>query len=115
MAWEERSGRPYYYRSRRVGGRVLKEYVGAGPAAELMADVEEAARQAERARRETEKAERERLEAFDREIDAVCETIELVARAALVEAGYRQHNRGEWRLRHARGEAGGTQDAREEG
>ena len=102
MAWEERSGRRYYYRSRRVGGRVVKEYVGAGPAAELAARAEEATRQAERRRREAEKAERRRLEAFDREIAAACEAIELTARAALIEAGYRQHNRGEWRLRRGR-------------
>lgn len=112
MGWEERGGRLYYYRSRRVGGRVVKEYVGAGPGAELQADVEEATRQAERARREAEKAERESLEAFDREISGACEAIELVARAALVDAGYRQHKRGEWRLQRARGEAGGTQDDR---
>lgn len=81
----------------------MKEYVGAGEGAELIAGAEEAARQAERTRLESEKAGRQRLEAFDREIDAACEAIELVARAALVEAGYRQHNRGEWRLRRGKG------------
>lgn len=102
VAWEERGGRRYYYRSRRVGGRVVKEYIGSGPGAELIADAEEAARRSERARREAEKAERERLEAFDQEIAGACEAIELVARAALVDAGYRQHKRGEWRLRRVR-------------
>ena len=102
MAWEERGGRLYYYKSRRVGGRVVKEYVGSGPIAELAAAADERDRRAELDRRESEKAERERLEAFDREIDAVCEAIDLAARAALVEAGYRQHNRGEWRLRRGR-------------
>ena len=103
MAWEERGGRLYYYRGRRTpGGRVLKEYVGSGPAAEFLANADEEARQHERRRREAEKAERERLEAFDREIDSACEAIELLARAALVEAGYRQHKRGEWRLRRGR-------------
>jgi len=102
VAWEERGGRLYYYRSRRIDGRVVKEYVGSGPPVELIAGEEEATRRTERARRKTEKAERERLEAFDREIDAACEAIDLLARAALVGAGYRQHIRGEWRLKRAR-------------
>ena len=82
-----------------MDGRVVKEYVGTGLLAELIADVEEATRQAETSRLEAERAERERLEAQDAEIGDVCEAIELVAQAALVEAGYRQHNRGEWRLK----------------
>ena len=102
MAWEQRGGRLYYYQSRRVNGRVVKEYVGAGPGAELQANVKEADRRSERARREAEKAERERLEEFDAEVDAACEVIGLIARAALMAAGYHQHKRGEWRLRRGR-------------
>ena len=99
MAWEQRGGRPYYYRSRRVNGRVVKEYVGAGPDAELLANVEEAHRSSERARKEAQEAEHQRLEELDAEIDAACEVIGLIARATLVAAGYRQHKRGEWRLK----------------
>ena len=101
MSWEERGRRLYYYRSRRVNGRVVKEYVGAGPYAELQAHIEEANRRSERARREAEKAEHERSEELDAKIDAACEAIGLVARAALVAAGYHQHKR-EWRLRRGR-------------
>jgi len=31
MGWEERRGRKYFYRKRRNGGRVVSEYLGAGP------------------------------------------------------------------------------------
>ena len=40
MAWEERRGRAYYYRSVRRGGRVAKEYVGPGPIGEPTASLD---------------------------------------------------------------------------
>ena len=98
MAWEERErGTRYYTRSRRVNGRVTKEYIGSGPIAELMALADET----DRRRREEEarawKKEREDLECLDAEAGEMCELAELLNRAAFVAAGYRQHNRGEWR------------------
>ncbi len=38
MAWEARGNRQYYYRSRRVGNRVRKEYLGRGLTAKLADD-----------------------------------------------------------------------------
>jgi hypothetical protein len=102
MGWEQRGGGLYYYRSRRVNGRVVKEYVGASLVAELQAIVDEANRGSERTRMEAVKAEHERLEELDAELDAACGVIGLIARAALVAAGYRQHKRGEWRLKRGR-------------
>ncbi len=84
-------------------------YVGRGPGAELLAGAEATAREEERQRRGAERAERERLVELDREIGETCDLIEGLARAALVGAGYRQHNRGEWRLKRA------ERDARESG
>lgn len=100
MAFEERGGRLYYYRSRRASdGRVVKEYVGVGLAAELAADADEAARRRERLRREAEKAERERLDALEKPTEDLCEAVEVLASAALLAAGYHRHKRGEWRKR----------------
>jgi hypothetical protein len=100
MGWEtrERGGR-YYTRSRKVGGRVVREYVGAGPLAEAIAALD-AAERAERA----EAAERlrdARLRAAPAEaaLAGFDQAVEVVARAALLGAGYRRHHRGEWRKR----------------
>ena len=98
MGWEKRErGTRYYTRSRRIGDRVLKEYVGTGPLAELAALQDKA----QRLRREEEerawKREREDLERLDGTAGELCELAELLTRAALLAAGYRQHHRGEWR------------------
>lgn len=75
----------------------MREYVGSGPIAELVALQDEA----ERWRREEEsrawREEREDLERLDEEVGEMCELAELLTRAAVAAAGYRQHNRGEWR------------------
>jgi hypothetical protein len=98
VSWEQREGGGRYYtRSRREGGRIVREYVGTGPIAELIARQDET----ERLRREEEarswKREREDLERLDGTAGDLCELAELLTRAAFLAAGYRQHNRGEWR------------------
>lgn len=105
MAWEkrERGGR-YYTRSRKVGGQVYREYVGSGLLAELAAQHDAL----DRLRREKEarlwREERERLEALDAQTRELNDLAELLTRAALLAAGYRQHERGEWRRPRERDE-----------
>jgi hypothetical protein len=99
MAWQVVDGRKYYYRHRRVGGRPRTVYVGAAgsPAAELAA----AADHLRRLGREAAARERHAEQARQREAEApllhLCELTDVLTRAALVAAGYRQHDRGEWR------------------
>jgi hypothetical protein len=96
MGWDRRG---YYYRSEKVAGRVVREYIGTGRRAELEAwldSLEREDREIERACRRAEKAE---LEALDDPVNELNDLAELVARAALVAAGYRQHKRGVWRKR----------------
>jgi hypothetical protein len=93
MAWE----RGYYYSVHKISGRVVREYVGAGRDAELVAQLDAL----ERDRREQERADLRALkaewEALDARVQELIEASDLLARAALVAAGYRQHKRGEWR------------------
>ena len=97
MAWEERErGGRYYTRSRREGGRVVREYVGTGPLAELAAEADRERRELEEARRGRERAELERLKALAAPVMEVSEAAEILAHAHLVAAGYRRR-KGEYR------------------
>ncbi len=100
MAWEKRErGGSYYTRSRKVNGRVVREYVGGGVLGELAARMDAE----ERRRREDDAAawreERERLEGLAGLLDGCCEDVETVTRAALIAAGFRRNKRGEWKRR----------------
>jgi hypothetical protein len=103
MAWERRGNGLYYYRSKRVNGKVVKEYVGAGPVASMVADAEATARQVDdmlhSERRAKQEESRERFEAVDAPISDFNEAAQVLAKAALLAAGYHRHERGEWRLR----------------
>jgi hypothetical protein len=67
-------------------------------AAEMDAD-----RRADReARQAAVRAEKAALAELEGQIADVCRQTDLVVRAALVAAGYRQHKRGEWRKPHGR-------------
>jgi hypothetical protein len=87
----------YYTRSIKVNGRVVREYYGVGEVAALAAKIDamnRANRAAEREARRAQKAELDSLDASVRELDEIAD---LLAQAALLAAGYRQHKRGEWR------------------
>ncbi len=100
MAWEQRErGGLYYTRSRKVDGRVVREYVGTGPLAELASEADARERRRREEEAEAWREERERMEALEAPIEELCEAAEVLAHAALVAAGFRRHNRGEWRKR----------------
>jgi hypothetical protein len=101
MAWETRTGSSgrYYTRSKKVGGRVRREYVGAAgsPLAELAAAEDALHREARERAAQDRRTEAERLAALDAPLDALDALTGALHRATLTLAGYRQHKRGEWR------------------
>ena len=97
MAWESRErGGPYYTRSRRVNGQVVREYIGGGELALIVAEQDAINRTIREARQKREREELERLKPADTAVEEFCRAVETLTRAALVAAGYRNH-KGEWR------------------
>ncbi len=64
---------------------------------ELAASEDAERRNALEAQAKADRAERARIEAVDAEVNLLDEMAESLTRAALILAGYHQHNRGEWR------------------
>src|SRR5262249_3828799 len=95
MGWE----RGYYYRVRKVNGRVLREYFGAGEVAELVAQMDALKREQRRLEALEQRQEKEELKALDADLKAVNKRTDLAAHAALLAAGFHLHKRGEWRKR----------------
>ena len=88
MALEIRGGKKYVYRSRRINGRVVKEYLGSG------AEAEEAARRDAATRAQV--AELKRIGVI---LDALHIVIQVLIEDHMLAAGYHKPNRGPWRKR----------------
>ncbi len=118
MAWEKRQrGGLYYTRSRRVGGRVVREYLGMGALAEALAQQDAEARARRRERAAAERRAREADAALEGLVDELCANLDTLTHATLMLAGYHRHHRGDWRRRrkqHDDGE-GADQGADEPG
>jgi crotonobetainyl-CoA:carnitine CoA-transferase CaiB-like acyl-CoA transferase len=94
MGWDK--GR-YYTRSRKVNGHVVREYIGTGEVARLAARMDAIDRLEREADLAAWKETQAELEALDVPLKKLNHLAELLARAALLTSGYRQHKRGEWR------------------
>lgn len=98
MAWETRNGQgAYYTRSRRVGGRVVREYIGSDETAKAIATIDDIERQERKAQLDAEREVRAELEAIDTQIEQLGEVADVLARAIIIASGYHQHKGGEWR------------------
>jgi hypothetical protein len=97
MAWERRQNRTYYYRSKKVGGRILHEYLGRGPRAEQAALEASQRRERRRSQAAAFRAEQAHWRALEAPSLELTRQTDLLTRAALLAAGYHQHSLGEWR------------------
>jgi hypothetical protein len=96
MAWETRGNGRYYYRKRRAGNTVCSEYIGAGPGAEMVAELDQAARDRRVKARAAEMAAQKADLAIDKQLDQLGDLVRAMTTAALVAGGYHTH-KGQWR------------------
>lgn len=89
--------RPYYTQARKVGGRVYFTYIGSGPEAERIAAEDLRRRQERERQRQVVRAERAEVNQIGRSLDGLHVAADALLHAALLEAGYHQHHRSEWR------------------
>jgi hypothetical protein len=103
MGWERRTrGGLYYTRSRKVDGRVIREYVGGGLLGEFAATADAERCAVLKAQSEAWRAEQSRLDLADAPLNILREASDAMVRRSLMHAGYYQHNRGEWRKRRGK-------------
>jgi hypothetical protein len=97
VGWERRErGGPYYTRSRREGGRVMREYVGGGLAGRLASEADRIERERRAVWALEEKRQREKLEALAAPVLELEEASTVLVRAHLIAAGCHRR-KGEWR------------------
>jgi hypothetical protein len=96
MGWEARGNGLYYFRYRKVNGRVTRQYLGAGAVAELAAAADALRRADRRAVAEARRAEQANWQAALAPLLELSRAADLLARAALLVGGYHRHART-WR------------------
>src|SRR3954453_3031151 len=94
-----------YSRSVREGGRVRRVFFGKGPVAQMAALLDDERRCQRQARARAWRAEQPRWEAAAARQRALDDLGEMLARAALLAAGFYQHDRGAWRRRRMSGDS----------
>jgi hypothetical protein len=96
VAWEKRHKSTYYFRSRRKGNKVCRDYMGCGQEAQRSAELDVQRRR----QRQTERAGWADFVARLQEADAALENLSqhcrLLTAAVLLTRGLHNHN-GEWR------------------
>lgn len=100
MAWQTIGRKRYYTRSRKVKGRVVRESFGSGPEAHLAAALDARRRHEREASWTARRLERACWRSAVGTLERMIGSTQLLLRAALLTAGYHQHERGAWRRRH---------------
>ena len=105
MGWERRrNGRLYYYRTHRIDRRVLKEYVGTGPAAVATAQADAECRAARARNRQAEQQRRDAYELAHGWLRVLRTEAQSILAEAMTASGFHRHDRGIWRKKREQAE-----------
>ena len=100
MGWEKRGSGQYYYRKKRVNGRVVSEYVGSGIFAEATQMLDQIEKEKTDLEKIEQQIEKEKVIAMDQAIDQNLESIGELIKSTLIAHGYHKV-KGEWRKKRA--------------
>ena len=98
MSWETRNGRRYYYRKKRINGRIYSEYWGRGPEAEFIEDMHTRDPIELQIQQDVETRQKAAEESLLKDLTEIDRQIIVLLQSELVAAGFSQH-RGQWRKR----------------
>jgi hypothetical protein len=96
MGWESRGNGRYYYRKRKVAGRVISEYAGAILDGRLMEQLDQDARQKATIRRKAWQTLKDREKAIDQQINEITNAVNNYVAGFLLVSGHHLHKR-QWR------------------
>ncbi len=99
MAIEQRGNNSYYYRGKRVGGRVVKEYVGKDEWTDILFQLERLEADRDRCNRAMLRWE---IQKKQEQLDTFCRDALALSDLFLMAAGYHQHERGQMRKQRMR-------------
>jgi hypothetical protein len=99
--WQQRGATRYLTRSRKHQGRVLREYLGTGPAAEALYHDEVRERHQRHAAREAWRQTLADQIAIDTQVQRWWAQQRLLLQALLYTEGFYRHDRSSWRKRAA--------------
>jgi hypothetical protein len=96
MVWEQRGNRRYYYRVRRDGDRVVKEYIGGGEKGREAAAADQAAREARTREQRLWRRRKRYVDELGARLHDVEQAVDLLVTCQLLTGGWHKHHR-QWR------------------
>lgn len=101
MAIETRHGKRYFYRKKRIGKKVVSEYVGGSEFDLMLAEWKEHELMIERWEKVKREIEREGFEKVDRKLDNLESEINKIVAAHLTASGFYKTSSREWRYKQS--------------
>lgn len=96
MGWENRGNGRYYYRKKRIGSKVVSEYVGNGVLAEIAENLDKSEQAKRIDKHKQEKQSLEQVININRIMNKVENEIKILAKVYLLMNGFHTH-KGTWR------------------